>query len=85
MTAAKRKKPTTPREILEAAIEASGFSARAFARRVLDVNERTVRRWLDGETFGGTPLIVCLAIIEDPAIAAVLAKCVEGVKARAVV
>lgn len=66
--------PTTPLEILEAAITASGFSARAFARKVLDVDERTVRRWLAGETFGGTPLVVCLAIIERPSTARVMAK-----------
>lgn len=29
--------------------QASGLSARRFARRVLDRNERTVRRWLAGD------------------------------------
>ena len=36
-------------ELLKAAIQASGGSARAFARRPLLRNERTVRRWLAGE------------------------------------
>lgn len=74
MPATRTAPPKTPLAILEAAIAASGFSARAFARKVLDVDERTVRRWLSGETFGGTPLVVCLAIIEKPSIARVMAK-----------
>ena len=36
-------------ELLRAAIAAAGGSARAFARRPLLRNERTVRRWLAGE------------------------------------
>ncbi len=40
----------TDRELVEAAITASGLSARAYAVRVLKVNERTVRRWLSGES-----------------------------------
>jgi hypothetical protein len=33
-------------ELLERAIEASGLSARRFAREVLIRDERTIRRWL---------------------------------------
>lgn len=40
----------TDGEILELAIERSGLSARAFARDVLWRDERTVRRWLSGES-----------------------------------
>jgi hypothetical protein len=36
-------------ELLRAAIAAAGGSARAFAKRPLLRNERTVRRWLAGE------------------------------------
>lgn len=39
-----------PRTILAAAIARSGLSARAFARHVLTRDERTVRRWLSGES-----------------------------------
>lgn len=39
-----------PRDMLRAAIEASGLSARRFAREILaGRDERTVRRWLSGE------------------------------------
>lgn len=40
----------TDRELLEKAIEASGFSARRFAKDVLIRDERTVRRWLAGDS-----------------------------------
>jgi hypothetical protein len=40
----------TDADLLRAAIERSGMSARAFAVRVLLRDERTVRRWLAGES-----------------------------------
>ena len=42
----------TDRELLRAAITASGLSARKFAKTVVvvGVNERTVRRWLAGDS-----------------------------------
>jgi hypothetical protein len=40
----------TDRELLEQAIKRSGMSARAFAKEVLWRDERTVRRWLSGES-----------------------------------
>lgn len=40
----------TPVDLLRLAIERSGLSARAFARDVLWRDERTVRRWLSGES-----------------------------------
>lgn len=37
-------------ELLRRAIDRSGLSARAFARDVLWRDERTVRRWLSGDS-----------------------------------
>lgn len=37
-------------DILRTAIEASGLSARRFAREVLVRDERTIRRWLAGDS-----------------------------------
>jgi hypothetical protein len=36
-------------ELIAAAVEASGLSARRFAERVLSRDERTVRRWTAGD------------------------------------
>ena len=41
---------TSDLERLARIIQASGLSARAFARLVLSRDERTIRRWLAGET-----------------------------------
>jgi hypothetical protein len=40
----------TDAELLRGAIDRSGLSARAFAVRVLIRDERTVRRWLAGDS-----------------------------------
>jgi hypothetical protein len=40
----------TDAELLAKAIEASGLSARKFAQLVLVRDERTVRRWLAGDS-----------------------------------
>jgi hypothetical protein len=37
-------------ELLERAIKASGLSARRYAREVLIRDERTIRRWLAGQS-----------------------------------
>ncbi len=37
-------------ELLRARVEASGLSARRFATEVLRRDERTLRRWLSGES-----------------------------------
>ena len=37
---------SNPREVLRVAIDYSGHSVRSFATERLDVEERTVRRWL---------------------------------------
>jgi hypothetical protein len=37
-------------ELLSAAIEASGLSARRFATAIISRDERTVRRWIAGGT-----------------------------------
>lgn len=39
-----------PRDLLAKAIEASGLSARRFASEILLRDERTVRRWLAGDS-----------------------------------
>ncbi len=39
----------TDPELIAAAIEASGLSARRFAERVVSRDERTVRRWVAGD------------------------------------
>lgn len=63
----------TDAEILRAAIEAARLSARRFTIEVLDVDERTGRRWLAGENdLHGTVRLVCLAIIKRPRLAAEL-------------
>ncbi len=60
-------------ELLAATIEASGLSARRFAVEVLDVNERTVRRWLAGDMpLHGTVRLVCRLILLRPDIATAL-------------
>lgn len=56
------------RDLLASAIENSGLSARVFAELVLDVDERTVRRWQAGDR--DIPFCVCLVcadLLEDPA------------------
>lgn len=58
---------------LAGAIAASGLSARSFAA-FLEVDERTVRRWIAGEREVPGPVrVICRAIIRDPAIVAALA------------
>lgn len=43
-------KSSEPVELLRTAIERSGLSARAFAKDILLRDERTVRRWLAGDS-----------------------------------
>lgn len=60
-------------ELLAAAIVASDLSARRFAVEVLDVDERTVRRWLAGDReLHGTVRLVCRLILLRPDLAATL-------------
>ena len=47
----------TPKPLLVAAIEASGLSAREYAVTVLLRDERTVRRWLAGDSPIPDPVI----------------------------
>lgn len=59
--------------LLRNAIAASGLSARSFAA-LLGVDERTVRRWLAGDReIPGPVLVICPAILRDPAVVAALA------------
>lgn len=58
---------------LRQAIAASGLSARSFAF-LLEVDERTVRRWVGNEReVPGPVLVIARAIIRDPRVAAALA------------
>lgn len=52
--------PPTDADRLRAAIERSGLSARAFARDVLLRDERTVRRWLAGDSPIPEPVLAFL-------------------------
>jgi hypothetical protein len=71
-------------QLLRAAIDASGYSARRFATAVLDVNERTARRWLSGErTLDSTVRVVCAAIVDDPPLACRLAAALDTLRAVA--
>lgn len=55
----------TDAELLRAAIDASGLSARQFAVRTLVRDERQIRRWLAGESDLPAPVRNrCLAIVE---------------------
>lgn len=63
----------TDSELLRAAIDASGLSARRFAVELLGVDERTVRRWLDGtRPLQATARILCNAIVAEPALTELL-------------
>lgn len=42
--------PTDPIKLLRRKIKASGLSNRKFAEEILSRDERTIRRWLSGET-----------------------------------
>lgn len=73
------------RSLLRRAIDATDFSDRAFARCVLDVDERTIRRWLAGERrVPGTVRIVSQAILNHPVIARAMARAVETLRHRSI-
>jgi hypothetical protein len=55
----------TDRDLLAEAIKRSGLSARAFARDVLWRDERTVRRWLAGDS--PVPAVVADRLREEMA------------------
>jgi DNA-binding transcriptional regulator YiaG len=63
----------SPCDALRDAIAASGLSARSFAA-LLEVDERTVRRWLAGEReVPGPVAVIARAIVRDPRVVAALA------------
>jgi DNA-binding transcriptional regulator YiaG len=63
---------TSTVELLRNAIAASGLSARSFAA-LLETNERTIRYWLAEEReIPGAVMVLCRAIIRDPAMVALL-------------
>lgn len=82
----KRKSPARVldgAELLNAAIEASGMSGRKFCRDVLDVDERTGRRWKAGEYLDGfksTPRVLCAAIVKRPYLAKLFATCLAELR-----
>lgn len=62
-----------PADLLRNAIAVSGLSARSFAA-LLEVDERTVRRWIGEEReIPGPVLVIARAIIRDPRVVASLA------------
>jgi DNA-binding transcriptional regulator YiaG len=62
-------------DLLAAAVAAAGLSARRFAAEVLDVDERNMRRWENGErALQGTVRVVCAAILARPELATELAR-----------
>jgi len=68
-------------DLLRAAIATAGLSARRFAADVLDVDERNMRRWLEGEReLQGTVRVVCDAILARPALAEELARARASLK-----
>jgi hypothetical protein len=60
----------TDADLLRGAIAASGLSARRFAMDVLNMDERTMRYWLDGRALmkAGSVRVVCRAITVRPAL-----------------
>lgn len=65
--------PSNP-DLLRAAIEASGLSARRFAVEVLGVDERTVRRWIAGDReMPGPAVQLCRLVVADPDLVSSLA------------
>jgi hypothetical protein len=57
----------TDAELLRAAIQASGLSARKFATTVLIRDERTIRRWVKGDTtFGPAVRAKLLELLKLP-------------------
>lgn len=61
----------TDPELLTAAMTAAGYeSTRRFGAEILNVDERNVRRWKEGEReLQGTVRLLCHAIIARPALA----------------
>lgn len=56
----------TDPDLIRAAIEATGLSARSLAR-FMDVNERTVRRWLDGsQDMSGPARLLLRVLVMEP-------------------
>lgn len=64
--------PVTDRELLTGAMTSTGLSARALAR-VLDVDERTVRRWIEGaREMPGPARQLCRALALEPSLVLLL-------------
>ncbi len=63
------KPPVTDADVLARVIAASGLSARQYALTVLLRDERTVRRWLSGDSPIPKPVIAHLCAADDPRLA----------------
>jgi hypothetical protein len=71
------------RELLRKAIDLTGLTDRAFARTQVMVAERTLRYWVAGEArVPGPVLVICRAMIDDPAAARALAKAAKKLQRR---
>jgi DNA-binding transcriptional regulator YiaG len=58
----------TDRDLIYAAMESTGLSARALSQ-VLDCDERTVRRWLEGSrAMPGPARQLCRVLVHDPSV-----------------
>jgi hypothetical protein len=55
------------------ALAAAELPNRQFAKQILDVDERTARRYLAGGELHGTVRAVCRAIVLEPSVANILA------------
>jgi hypothetical protein len=62
-------------DLIRAAAVAAGLTARRLASEVLDVDERNIRRWIEGaKPMQNTARVVCAAIVARPALALELAR-----------
>jgi hypothetical protein len=74
-------RPSDPRRLLRKAINATGLSDRRFAQTWLFVGERTLRYWVAGKNrIPGAVLIICQAMIDDPATHRALARAAKKVQ-----
>ena len=73
-----------PRSLLRKTIDATGLTDRAFAITWLFVNPRTLRYWVAGQNrIPGSVLIICHAMIDDPAARRAIARAVKKVRRSA--
>jgi len=77
-------KNSDPRRVLRKAIDATGLTDVQFAVTWLFVSPRTLRYWVAGEArIPGSVLIICHAMIDDPAAHRAIARAVKKVRRTA--